>query len=544
MSAEPTESSPPTPVPTDLEQVAEMLRTMMSEGRFDEAIALVLRVVAKVRDHNNRLEQRLAYALRMLYGRRSEKIDPAQLALMLKEGESNAVPGTEPANDAAAPADTAGEPAADPAAPGRKNKHKGRSALPAHLPREVHRHSPSDEECTCALCGKEKDLIGVERSEMLDYRPASLFVRVDEREKLACRPCEKDVVIAPAAPKPIEKGRPGPGLLAQVLVAKFEDHQPLHRQSRILTREGVHISDSTLGDWSAAGAELLEPIAAEIRNRALASFILQADATGIDVLDRKHPNHKRLGSVWVAVGDRQYASFVYAKDGKGQRVAEWLAGRDSGYIQGDGDGRLDRVCEDSGGKLIKVGCWMHGRRYVHRAFEAHDARAAVALEHIRHVYGVEEQANKDAVDANERARRRQEQSKPRLAQLRSWIEAAMPAAPPSTPMGRAVTYLLNQWDSLQVFLEDGRIPIDNGEPERQIRRVAMGRNNWWFAGSDRGATVAATAWTVLGTCALQGVPPWQYLRWVFEQLSDRANPSPTVDLLPAAYLARQSGSSA
>lgn len=541
--APPSQTTPPPRVAdviADLDQVGNLLRSMLVEGRVDEAIALVVKMIAHVRDHNNALERRLAYLVRQVFGRRSEKIDPAQLALALGQLLSQDTGDVPARAETSAPdaAKAAEAPAAPP--PERKaSKHAGRSALPAHLPREVHRIKPHPDKCICALCGGAKEVIGVEKSEVLDFRPASLFVRVNEREKLACRPCEKDVVIAPPAPTPIEKGRPGPGLLAQVVVAKAEDHLPLNRQSKIFAREGIRISDSTLGSWFASAAEMLEPISREIQQRVLSAFAVQADATGLAVLDKNHPKKIRLGTVWSYVGDGKHVAFVFGADGKSTHVESFLAPRTQGYLQGDGDERLEKICRESDGRLIKTGCWMHARRYFERAYEAKDLRAAFALDRIGKLYDVEERARTDGVDIEERRRRRQELSRPLIDELRKWIVEVHERAPPASPMGKATRYALGQWDPLLRYLEDGRLSIDNGECERQIRRIAVGRKNWWYAGSDRGARNASTVWTVLGTCALNGVSPWHYLRDLFDRLSDRANAIDVAEWMPEAWRARQ-----
>ncbi len=387
----------------------------------------------------------------------------------------------------------------------------------------------------------ERRDIGTDDSEVLDYEPGGFRVLLFRRAR-AVADCDcagtPAFVIAPAADRVIDGGLPGPGLLARVVVSKFVDHIPYERQAGIYKREGVEIAPSTLVDWGAAGALMLTALAERIRELALLAFLVQSDDTGLTVLDRDHPKGRKRGHIWVYVGDKKWAAFVYTPDWKADGPTEFLESR-VGPVQVDGYGGYKRTFQRPNAKAWEVGCWMHCRRYWKKALDARDLRAAVALEHIARLYEVERAADESGASVEERLRMRQEYSRPAYDQLGRWVRDLRGREPPKTLLGRAITYTVNHWIALGRFLEDGRLPLDNGESERQLRKVALGRANYLFAGSDDGGKRAATFYTVVGTCLLNGVDPFAYLRDVFAKIA-AGWPSTRLDeLLPPNWAAAQ-----
>jgi transposase len=475
---------------------------------------------------------RLARLLSERLARKSEKIPVEQLRLFLAQlGETSvALPDAPPA-----PAEP---PADEPAAPAVSiQPRKGRRALPADLPREQTLIEASAEERICALCGTAKAEIGHERSELLEFVPAHFKVLCYARVKYACRACEAGVITAPVPTKPIESGRPGFGLLSDVLVKKYAEHTPLHRMREIYLRQGVELAVSTLANWVSAGADLLGPIARAIQRKTLEAHVVQADDTGLRVLDKNAEEGVKRGHMWSYLGDERWLSFVYTPDWSSDGPCAFLANR-RGWLQADAYAGYDRLFKGPAAKLVEVGCWAHARRYFFKALEAGDTRAAVALHHIAQLFTIEQ----DAEDLDEPARRarRATHSRPALEALGTWIRDMYPEALPKSPLGQALTYTLNQWQALTRFLEDGRLRLDNNACERSLRQIAVGRKNWLFAGSDEGAKRAAVIYTVFGTCRLHGIDPWPYTRDVLEKLAGGWKQSRIEELLPRAWVARQS----
>lgn len=292
---------------TDLDTVRAALVDLLASGKHDELVHVVLDLVGKLHQDNTQLQLRLAQLLKQTFGRKSEKIDPSQLKLMLAAMDVAASPATAPAASL-----TTEEPAAA-AEKARARRPTGRKPLPAWLPREERVHRPDAAALVCGDCGADKTRIGAERSEMLEFVPASFKVIVDLREKHACPTCQDGVVIAPVPDKPIEGGLPGPGLLSQTLIAKYKDGLPLNRLAGIYARSGVEIAPSTLGDWVRGGAALYEPLSKCIFQRVMASHIVQADDTGLRVLDGNHANGVKRGHIWGFVGDRKLVAFAYTE---------------------------------------------------------------------------------------------------------------------------------------------------------------------------------------------------------------------------------------
>jgi transposase len=463
-----------------------------------------------------RLRSELAELRRRIFGRSREKVDPNQLRLAIEEtqAEEHARQDAEkPAVDPDAPA-CPPEPAAKRS---RKGQHPGRAPLPEHLPREERRHTLSEDERRCECCGGLKEAIREEATDRLDYRPASLRIVFDVIEVYACACGQSKPVAAEMPPRVIEGGLPEPGLLAHVAVSKYLDHVPLNRMSRIFEREGVTIPRNTLMGWIRSIAWTLQPLWERIDERVLRAWVVQSDDTGLDVLDKQKKGGSRRGRIWANVGDGRFVAYHYSPDWKHEHPARFLEGR-VGYLQTDGYKGYDALCVDHGGLAIRVGCFMHARRYFVKAFEAGELAAARPIELIRDLYAIE-RASKDAgEDADARWHRRKEHSEPLLEALAAWKKEHAGRFPPKSKMGKALTYLEGHWDALRAFMLDGHLEIDNGAAERALRGIAVGRRNWLFAGSDAGAERAVIIYSVIESAKLHGIEPFEYLRDVLDKL--------------------------
>jgi len=508
--------------PVDLKEVKRHVGTLVANGQAADAIPVLFEVIDALTHQIGGLSDRVMSLLKQAYGPRSEKVDPNQLTLLLDQltaevkATANA-PVPRPKTQAARPV---------------------RRPLPADLPREVDERNPPAEDLVCEECGQAKVKIGSEVSELLEYEPARFKVVVVVRNKFACSACESGVVIAPSAEKVIEKGIPGPGLLTQLVVSKYRDHLPLNRQMEIFSRLGVDLSSSTLSDWVGATADTFAVVYREMVKQVLAAHVLGTDDTGLRVLDRDHERGVKLGHLWAYVADGRLVVFDYTSDRKASGPASFLVKR-SGIIQCDGYAGYERIVRDHAGDVVRAGCLAHVRRKFVDALEAGNTAAAIPVALIRDLYRVEEDSREAGESFDARLERRREEAVPILKKLDAWIRVVLPNTPPKCQLGKALHYAKNQWDSLQVYLTDGQVPIDNNGVEREIRRVAVGRKNWLFAGSDEGGRRAAILYSILGTCALVGADPYLYVRDVLDKIIHGWPNRRVRELLPDAWVAER-----
>jgi transposase len=541
--------TPPPPLTprslTDLDDVRRKLEELLGEGRGHDLIEMVLALLAEVRDTNTALSVRLRNALRALYGRKSQKVSDEQLSLLF------AALGQEPPAGAANGAEASGtketDPAPDgpvpqpPAPPVPPRGRGGRAPLPKDLPRETKVVPVPEAERVCDDCGELKQCIGYRTSEILEFVPAHFKVIEEKCEKLACPRCPEEGVATAPSEKVMDRGRPGPGLLANILVQKLQDAMPLYRQTQSYERCGVSLSPSTIGDWSSFALDVLAPVAARIFARVLQAFFLQVDDTGLRVLDRDHPSGVKRGHVWAFVGDGLVA-FRYTPDWKAERPAVLL--RDfTGYLQGDGYAGYEAMLRDGkkGAEPVvplerRLGCGMHIRNKFEKAAKGGDARGAIALLHFKKIYRVEAACKEERLCPEGRKARRDAEALRAVDELYKWTHELHPRLVPKTPLYLATHYAIGQEALWRRCFTDGRFEIDNGEVERQLRRVALGRKNYLFAGSDKGAERLAVGYTCFGSCHRHGVNPLAWGTDVIAKLQDGWPMSRLDELLPDRWV--------
>lgn len=496
-----------------------------------ERVADAARLIERLARHAERLEHELAKLRPKEAGRASEKLDREALQQSLfaaseaptaEEQRRIESPTPAPAPDAEPPR----KPAADRPSP------TGRRPLPRSLPRvEVVVPAPA-EQCVCAVCGVERRVIGYDCSEVLDAIPAKLQVLVYKREKRAC--CEHPeagVATAPPVPRPIEKGMASSGLLASIAIAKYLDHTPLHRQHRQFLRHGCDLAVSTLTQWIGSVHSLLVPLARRIQHHAMASHLLQADATGLLVLDRDDPKGARLGQLWGIVGDSQWAVFRFAKD-HGHHWPKLFFGSRRGWLQVDAHPSYDALFAAAGAEAVEVGCWVHARRNFFELHEKGDPRVDVPLAWIQQLYAIESAADAAGDTPDDRAERRKTHGLELIQRFARWLVDTLLAETPGSAFFRAVAYCVKNWRALTRFLHDGRLPLDNNGAERILRPVALGRKNYLFAGNDAGAERAATFYTLFATCTLAGLNPWLWLTDTLQKLAEDWPDARIDELLP------------
>jgi len=479
-------------------------------------------VVVETRDDEiGRLQRLIKQLQRTQFGRRSERLDPDQLALGLEDLDAD-VARTE-AHQAVS--------SANDQEPESKATSR-RLTLPDHLPRENVRLDVESHDCPG--CGGRLHSIGETTSEMLDWVPARLRVLRIRRPKYGCRACGT-IHQAPAPERPIAKGLATPGLIAQVLVSKYCDHTPLYRQAQIFARHGVRIERSTLAGWVGGACWWLEPLQARLAAHVFASTKLFADDTPLPVLDPGRGRTK-TGRLWVyAREDRPWAGpdppatvFFYSPDRKALRPAAHLENF-KGVLQVDGYAGFETLAAT--GDIVLAACWAHARR---KFYEFHQATgspiAAEALRRIAELYAVERRVRGQPAKA--RLQARLEISRPLAEAMKPWLEIQLGRVPPKGGLAEAIRYSLARWQALCRFLDDGRIELDTNPVERAIRPVALGRKNHLFAGSDGGAERWATVSSLITTAKLNDVEPFTYLKDVLQRMVDGHKTNRLDDLLP------------
>ena len=503
------------PLPDDLEAAHQLIREL-------------LKSLAQQVHLNEKLQHQLEQLLRQRYGPKGERIDPAQLLLFAREilEQAEAAPTPAPTPEPA--------PAPTPAPSAAQKKGHGRKPLPASLPRVPVLHDVPPEQRTCPDCGAERTCIGREVREQLEFIPARLVILEHIRPKYACQDCQANVVIADVLPEPIDKGLPGPGLLAYVAVSKYADHLPLYRLEGILDRSGVELSRSTMCDWMATIADLLKPIVDLMLKKILSSRVVQNDDTTVPVQDHDGKGIK-TGRLWVSVGDRGHPYVVYRYTPDRSATGPREIFKDfQGYLQADAYSAYDGLYKS--GEIIEVGCMMHARRKFYEARTVDPQRSHQALAWISLLYDVERDAKKRATADYEafvafRHELRNERSRSIFDKFHAWLEAEQPKVLPKSPIGEAIQYALNHWEALKRPLEAGFLELDNGACARAFKPVALGRKNWLFAGSDQGGQTAAVLMSLCTTCKNLGIDPQAYLRDGLDRIS--THPAKRIDeLLP------------
>jgi len=485
---------------------------MMATVRAQEALVQALRI-------------RIARLQRQKFGPSSERIEREieQLELALEALEVAASSVGEPIPD-----DEDEE--VEDARPAEALPRRRRPKVAAGTPRERVVLDPGE---ACPDCGGALRLVGEDVSEILKLITARLKVIETVRPKKSCRRCER-IAQAPAPSRPIPRSMAGPGLLAHVLVSKFDDHLPLYRQNEIFARMGADIPASTLVDWCGQSMRVLAPLVARIRANVMASDRLHADDTPVRVLD---PSRRiegvgkgvKEGRIWTYLrDDRPWGGAVppavayhFSPDRRSVHPQAHLAGF-TGILQADAYSGFKALYDpDQGGKVCirEAACWAHLRRDFHDVWTATKSEIArEALDRIGALYDIEREIIGRPPD--ERRTVRQTRSQPKVEAFRTWAEAQLGRLPGKGELAKAFRYGLMRWPAFTLFLEDGRVAIDNNAAERAIKPVVIGRKNWLFAGADAGGETLANAMTIIESAKLSGHDPEAYLADILGRIHD------------------------
>jgi len=529
-----------------LEEIRKSAEGLLTDENPAAALDYLMSALSSVLQQNQQLEQLLAKLERAQIGRRSERIDPRQLALLFEElckqsaAQAAAAPAAVP--DAAAANATDGEinreiedARQDERETRKKQATKKGSRVKVRNVHQVHHQQEvAEADRHCAGCGKPKRKIGEELTRILDFEPARFVENLYHRDKLACGNCKDEVTTAPGPNRVLPRSDAGPALLAHIVVSKHADHCPLHRLHRIHKREGVYLPVSTMCDWTGGVAERVRAIVDHIAAGKNDAHIIGTDATGLRVLDPDSPANIVRGTIWCYVLDGLDVVLRYAPRGDGKSGPwEFLAGR-TGYVQADGSSVFDRLFNGQVASAIECGCWSHARRPLEELKDV-DCRTAWPLRLIARLFRIEELADLRHLDHEQRKQMRAERSAPTLDQIAQWVNFIRKTEPPGSSLAKAANYLHNQWRALTRFLDDGRLRLDNNIVEQQLRDVALGRKNFLFAGSHEAAGRAAVLYSLTRTCALRKIPPQRYLADVLRKLADGWPQERIGELVPARW---------
>lgn len=516
-------------LPSDPDELRAMIAELTAQNA--RMAVEVERMTATLRAQDllvQALQARIAKLQRQRFGASSEKIEReiAQLELALEDLQVAVAEGDPiPTTVADGEDDLSGvAPAEEPSKPRRHPR------VPDGTPRERRVLDPGT---SCLDCGGDLRVVGEDVSELLDMIAAQLKVIEIARPKKSCRRCER-MVQSPAPSRPIPGSMAGPGLLAHILVSKFDDHLPLYRQAEIFARMGAEIPDSTLVDWCGRAMKTLAPIIERIEAEVMACDLLHADDTPIRVLDRSRRTAGlgkgvKQGRVWAYVRDQRPWSgtappgvvYYFSPDRKGEHPRRHLENT-AGILQADAYSGFRQFYErraDGSRQFIEAACWAHLRRDFHDVWTATKSEIArQALDRIGALYDVEREISGRAPD--QRLAARQKLSAPKVAAFKAWSETQLARIPGKGDLAKAFRYALNRWPSFTLFIEDGRVAIDNNPAERAMRPIGVGRRNWLFAGSDTGGETLARAMTLIESAKMNGLDPQAYLADLLDRIHD------------------------
>jgi transposase len=441
------------------------------------------------------------------FGRKTEKLPVDQLNLF---------------DEATLPADVALVEQADAEiqiASYTRKKSVGRKPIPDYLPREQCIYDLPENEKVCG-CGHALTHIKDEKSEQLEIIPAKVYVIEHVRKKYACRHCEETMKTAPMPPQPIPRSIAAPGLLSHILVSKFQDHLPLHRQEQMLHRIGIDLPRSTLCLWVIRAAALLKPLLQLNQQRILSHAVAYSDETTVQVLKEPKKSIESKKYMWVFAGGppEQFVFYYHYHHSRRHEVALDFFNSYRGYIHCDGYQAYDAVASQNENVTL-VGCWYHARRKFVEITKLVKSKKGVAHEVLRYIAllsKIEETAK--PLNAVDRHQYRITHAKPILAELHDYLTTMQPRIPPKSPLGQAVAYTLNQWPKLNNYLLDGRLEISNNRMEPAIKPFAIGRKGWLFADSVIGAEAAAIIFSFVETCKYHGVEAYDWFRYALTNI--------------------------
>jgi transposase len=433
----------------------------------------------------------------------------------------------------------------------RQRKVGGATVIDDKVERNIIKVPVPDEERICALCGGAKTVFATVTHERIEFVPAKIVLHVEEREKMTCLACHKDVSVAPRTITPAVIRKVDASFLANLLTDTCTLSQPLDRQRREIGRMGLHMPEKTLASYWAYSTDTLKPVALATMAHVFGANIVGVDDSHIKTLDKNSKNGVFRAHLWCFVGTfgtlggPESVAYGYTPSWNAEEITDWFSSID-GWIQCDGYAGYSTEVEDDDGETLiavpderRLGCGMHIRSKFHAALLAKDRRAAIPLKHFADLYRIEAECKESGVNAETRGNIRRERSKPILKQFDEWVDSIHPTLLPKSPLRRATTYAQNQRIYFRRCFSDGIFEIDNGRTLRRIRNFAVGRRNFLFTGSERGGERLAVAYTLVDNCILLGIDPRRYLQEIIDKLERGHALSRMSELTCARWAANQ-----
>lgn len=447
---------------------------------------------------NNHLKAQVELLKRMQFGQKRERFegDPSQGVLPFETPAEEAVRQEEEIKEQITYTRK------------KQSAHKGRAALPAHLPvEEIEIHPEGD--LSDMVC------IGKEVTEELECEPARFFIRRYIRYKYAAKNGE-GVKTGELPERVIDKGIPGAGLLSMILTDKYMDHLPLYRQKQRFARENIPIASSSIEGWVKQGIERLEPLYQQLKFDIKAKGYLQVDETSIKVLESEKKGATHMGWYWVYHSPLDGMVLMDYQPTRGSVATKEMLANFSGYLQSDGYAVYEKIGQRQ--QITPVACWAHARREFERALDNDKIRASKALNLIQQLYAVERRTKEEGLSPHQIKTRRLDEALPVINELGKWIFNEVKSTLPKSQIGKAMRYAMERWDKLSAYLQDGSLHIDNNAIENAIRPIALGRKNYLFAGSHDAATRAGMIYSFFAICKKHEINPFQWLKYALEKI--------------------------
>lgn len=506
---------------------------VLAPETLPDDIAELKQMIVKLHNDVWQLKEQVAFFKGKLYGRRSEAWSAEERGQMRLFNEA----------EAGAESRRGEEERATIKIEAYERGKPGRRKLPEGLPRAEVVHDLEETEKVCG-CGAVLSRIGEETSEQLDIIPAQVRVLRHIRYKYACKKCEglngegPVVKIAPPAVQLIPKSMAGAGLLAYVMSSKFEDALPFYRQEKLFKRLGVELSRATMCGWAIEAANRCSPLVELLEKEVRAGPLVRVDETVLQVLKEPGREATTKSYMWVFMGGalgRPAVLYQYHPSRAGEVAREFLAGY-RGYVQTDGYTGYNELRGEAG--IVQVGCWAHVRRKFFEVSKAtkNAVSAQEAMRYIGRLYAVEHEADRKDYGPEERKAVRQREAVPILQEFKGWLDRRVDQVPPQSLLGKAINYALGQWERLVRYVEDGILTPDNNRAENAIRPFVIGRKNWLFSDTPRGAHASAALYSLIESAKANKIEPYWYLRYIFEKLPRVGSDSGDFKTLLPQYL--------
>ena len=529
-----------TNLPDDVTELHEIISSLKIQNEKSEQEKKHFEERSNHYESDNRyLKEQVKLLKAYIYGKKNEKLTPEDVTQGLLFNEAEDGTDTDDTEE--------GKPEAVTTVKSYTRKKTGRKPLSDDLPREEVIHDLSEEERKCSCCGKERPCIGSDSTEELEFIPAKIVVLKHIKKKYGPCTCEasmeaenSEVITASMPPRMIPGSIASPGLLAEVLTSKFVDSLPFYRQEKIFKRIGVEISRQTMCNWATAVAEKCKPLIDVLTEEIRSGPLIQMDETTVQVLKEPGKKAESKSYMWVSVGKNHQGSplilYQYHPTRSGTVAHDFLEGY-SGFLQTDGYTGYNQAGKND--KIIHVGCFAHARRYF---FEAHKLNkkskiASKGLEYIQKLYKAENDLRSKGLNPDDFVMKRNNAVLPILDEFHNWLLSQKDTVVPKSKAGQAIEYTLSEWSKLIRYLDNHLLTPDNNTVENAIRPFVVGRKNWLFSNTPRGAHASAVIYSLVESAKANGLEPYDYLRYLFTILPGITKKNELRKLLPGAISA-------